>query len=246
MHALHGISQRRSRIAAEDDAELTRAAVLIGPARAAGATVDAVAAALGISKPALYDLQRRRGGPAHLTLLVLTRLGAAGALTAVQLAGMIELPSADVEGELRDLHDREIVKKAMAYYPGDAASDTATYWRLTQRGERELRALVERLGHPELRRYSAYLELADGERAGLEDAASKRLGTTDYAILTPEVTNITKRIRVPELAFTIWAPDAGTAEVQALELFAELLADAGLPARSTVVMAALIDATGSL
>src|SRR5690348_1111681 len=81
LHVLDAIAQRRARIAAADNEEQSRAAVLIAPARAAGATVDAIAQALRVSKPMVYELTRKRGLPQHLTLLVLSRLGAAGGLT---------------------------------------------------------------------------------------------------------------------------------------------------------------------
>lgn len=239
LDAFREIGQRRRRHLDLVDEELRRAAVLIGPARAARTTVDAIADALGVSKPVLYQLSKTYGTVQHLRLSLLATIGARGGLTADQLAGELGLGMETVEEELRRDREEDLIKPVMAYYGGGAPQ--TTYWRLTSAGERETVRLVRELGEPELRRYHVYIELDESELARLPHAARPKMR---FAVLLPEVTGISGRVRRPELALTVLAAHLEAAETQARDLFAELQADAELPARQPVI-ASVIDATGS-
>ncbi len=237
------IGQRRARTLSEADADLGRVAVLVPSARAAGTPVDAIADALGVSKPLIYQLVKARGTEQHTRLIMLATLGARGGLTADQLAAEIGLDLETTDAQLGALHREQLVGPLMAHYGGGERSET--FWRLEREGEREVRRLTDQLGEPEQRRYSVYFELNDEERVALPSIAAERLGHVRFALLGPELTRITGKIRRPELAFTVLAENFEEAAERGRELFAELQQTAGLRPRSPV-LAYIADATGSL
>jgi DNA-binding MarR family transcriptional regulator len=235
------IGRRRRRALGEADDELAGAAVLIRHARSAGASVDAIADALGVGKPAVYDLMRARGTDQHGRLAVLSVLGSRGGLQPDQLASELGLDVAATEGELRKLHGEGLVEPLMTEY---GAGTSVTFWRLTRDGERALPRLINELGEPQQRRYELYFELSDTEHERLPGVAGNRLGATRLAVIEPYMTRITGTVRRPELAFTVFAHDAREAEAEGRRVFAELQAVADLSARQPV-LAAIFDGTES-
>jgi DNA-binding MarR family transcriptional regulator len=112
------------------DAELDRIAELLPGALSAGLSLSEIARITGVSRPTLYELQRRRGGARDVDLELLVALAAAGPQSPTELSKSVGVSAA----RLRNTVERLVEKGWLERLEGPGGVRLAT----TQAGEAAL------------------------------------------------------------------------------------------------------------
>lgn len=214
---------RREQERAHATGERLRALVRAG--RHAGLGPAELAEASGLSRPGIYEVQRRSSqGPVDgLDEIVLAALGAEGATTAHALASVLGVSEQAVGEAIARLAAAGTVALATAGYGGTTATEIV---RLSSAGE-EL--LEEQMGHVLSRRpeqWTAYLSVAPAEQDALFEAAEQRFGSNSTALLS---TNVRRDMGSPEIAITFDVADVVGLVNAAAAAWHDLRESLGLP-----------------
>lgn len=193
---------RREQERAQATGERLRALVRAG--RHAGLAPTQVAEASGLSRPGVYEVQRRQAqGPVDgLDEIVLAMLGVEGATTRQALAAVLGVPEALVSEAVERLAHHDAVAFGAAGYGKSTMSEVLF---LSPTGER---LLDERMRYALGRRpeeWTAYLSVSEHEAQKLFAAAQRRYGTNRTALLPASVRH---DMEAPELAISFDVADA--------------------------------------
>lgn len=195
-------------------------AVGVRAAKHAGAAAARLAALTGMSRQAVYDALGRDTPhlPSGLELVIAASL-AGSAQTPASLAGLLKVPIAELAPVIEHLVHDHLVKVA-------TADDNTQVLLGGERAEASFRRHLEDRRWVRLERYSVYARLAEGETAGMREAAPRVLGAGQFAILPKGVAS---HVRTDELAFAVGAADRREALETAQALWTQIRKSSGLP-----------------
>ncbi len=201
-----------------------RLRALVRAGRVAGLGPAELAEAAGISRPGVYDIQRRRAqGPVEgLEEIVLAAIGSAGATTRTALSASLGLPEAQVSRAIESLYADGTISFALAGY------DTATNEEvllLSPSGEELLDARLRRLLSSKPDSWTAYLALNRAEADRIAEAAKATVGRHRTALI-PESTR--SDMTGPELALSFDVADSTALFNEAARVWQQLRDELGL------------------
>jgi len=200
----------------------------LGPAQLAEAS--------GLSRPGIYEVQRRRAeGPVDgLDEIVLAAIGAAGASTRTALVGALGLPESQVSRAIERLAAEDAISFALAGY------DEATNEQIllvSASGEEVLDLHLRRALSSSRELWTAYLAVDHEEAPCLAEAAKARLGPHRTAWLAAATRS---DMTSPEIALAFDVPDSIALFNEAGRVWHDLRRGEGLdpkPPRFTAVVA---------
>lgn len=179
LHARELEEAGAARQAALDEAEvqLDRIGELLPGALSAGLSISEIARLTGVSRPTLYELQRRSGGARDLDLEVLAAVSAAGPQSESELSESLDVPEAGVRPITKRLISKGWLERlegarGTLFAATDDGSAAVETWdlggRLDERTTRTLRLVLDVLRFSPDERADVERKIARAEAEGTE------------------------------------------------------------------------------